>query len=93
MIYICDKCLRASCWAGIFMCWESQNAALYRVTKSQARRFKREHEDYLNLPEVVAPKTDHSTPTIPKNIAAIAYSGYGIPYIKSSRSGITSPTF
>lgn len=68
MIYVCDKCLRASCWAGIFMCDEARSAGLYRTTRAQARQFKREHDDYLNLPEVVAPRCDKVTPTIPRDV-------------------------
>lgn len=69
MIYVCNKCLTASCWAGIFMCDDARSAGLYRTTRAQAKRFNLEHEDYLNLPEVVAPNSDTSTPLIPARIA------------------------
>lgn len=68
MIYVCDKCLKASCWAGIFMCDEAREAGLYRATRAQLRPLHREHEDYMNLPEVVAPRSDKKTPTIPKKV-------------------------
>lgn len=53
-IWVCEGCLQASCWAGIFMCWESGCVGIKKITKGEARRLKVEHEDYLNLPEVQA---------------------------------------
>jgi hypothetical protein len=40
------------CWAGIFMCWTSREANIVNITKGYARSLGREHEDYINLPEV-----------------------------------------
>lgn len=51
------------------MCDDARSAGLYRTTRAQAKRFNLEHEDYLNLPEVVAPNSDTSTPLIPARIA------------------------
>ena len=53
-IWVCTECLQASCWAGIFMCWESRNANIKKITKAEARRLGLEHEDYIQLPEVQA---------------------------------------
>lgn len=68
MIYVCDKCLQASCWAGIFMCDESRTAGLYRARKGDLKRLGRESVDYMNLPEVVAPASDRSTPMVPRHV-------------------------
>jgi hypothetical protein len=46
-IDICDKCRRACCWLGIFMCDESQTAGLIRTTVAKHRATNPdEHEDY-----------------------------------------------
>lgn len=68
MIYICDKCLKASCWLGLFMCWESRDAGLYRAHKRDVVRFALENPDYINDPEVIAPKSDKTTPIIPRSL-------------------------
>lgn len=68
VIYVCDKCLQASCWAGIFMCDESRDAGLYRARKCDLKRLGREHADYMNLPEVVAPRSDTATPMLPRHV-------------------------
>lgn len=53
-IWVCTECLQASCWAGIFMCEESRDANVKKITKGEARKLGYEHEDYINLPEVQA---------------------------------------
>ena len=53
-IWVCASCLQASCWAGIFMCWESRTADIKKITKGEARKLKLESEDYIQLPEVQA---------------------------------------
>jgi len=68
MIYICDKCLQASCWAGIFMCWESREAGLYRATRPQLRKLAREHPSYWQREEVKAPRSDTRTPLLPNRV-------------------------
>lgn len=68
MIYICDKCLRACCWAGIFMCDESRNAGIYRAHKRDLIRFSREHSDYMEREEVQAPRHDKATPLMPRSL-------------------------
>ena len=59
-IWVCANCLQASCWAGIFMCWESATADIKKITKGEARKLGLENEDYLNLPEVRAYKDENS---------------------------------
>lgn len=46
-IDICDKCHRACCWLGMFMCDGAVNAGLIRTTVGEHRRSNPdEHEDY-----------------------------------------------
>lgn len=53
MVTVCDKCLCASCWQGIFMCDEAQNAGVVDKTVGELRALpddgNREHEDYWNF--------------------------------------------
>lgn len=72
MIYVCDKCLQASCWAGIFMCAEAKNAGLFRAMKSDLRKLGREHECYMDREEVRAPRSDKQTPMIPRKLLELA---------------------
>lgn len=45
-ITVCDKCLQASCWQGIFMCDESLNAGTVKKSRKELWRLKREHPSY-----------------------------------------------
>lgn len=45
-VIVCDRCFRASCWQGIFMCEESQSAGIIEKTVSELRHLGLEHEDY-----------------------------------------------
>jgi len=46
LITVCDKCLQASCWQGIFMCDESRSAGIVQKTRRQLRKLAREHPSY-----------------------------------------------
>lgn len=46
LITVCDKCLQASCWQGIFMCDEAQTAGIIQKTRKELRKLKREHPSY-----------------------------------------------
>jgi hypothetical protein len=46
LITVCDKCLQASCWQGIFMCNDSQTAGTVQKTKDELRKLNREHPSY-----------------------------------------------
>ncbi len=46
LVTVCDKCLRASCWNGIFMCDESTNAGITQRTVNQLRALGYENECY-----------------------------------------------
>ena len=45
-VTVCDKCLRASCWQGIWMCEESQFAGTVEKTTEELKKLDREHSDY-----------------------------------------------
>jgi hypothetical protein len=45
-VTVCDKCLQASCWHGVFMCWESKNAGTKDVTVSELRTLSRENPEW-----------------------------------------------
>ena len=46
-VLVCDQCLTASCWHGIFMCDDARSAGLKVVTVADLRALpeSREHED------------------------------------------------
>ena len=55
-VWVCESGKQASCWAGIFMCWESSTAGVVRQSKEECARLNHENSYYYILPEVqVAP--------------------------------------
>lgn len=52
LITVCDACLRACCWHGIFMCDDSRDAGLVQKTASELRKLNREHPSYYSRREV-----------------------------------------
>jgi hypothetical protein len=45
-ITVCDKCLQASCWQGIFMCDDSRYAGTVQMTIKELKELKLEHHSY-----------------------------------------------
>jgi hypothetical protein len=45
-VTVCDACLQASCWQGIFMCDEARDAGIVVKTVAELRELKLENEDY-----------------------------------------------
>lgn len=45
-VTVCDRCLQASCWQGIFMCWESRAAGVTTKTIAELHHLNLEHPDY-----------------------------------------------
>lgn len=45
-ITVCDKCLRACCWKGVFLCDDSYSAGTIDLPVSALRELDREHSDY-----------------------------------------------
>lgn len=46
-VTVCNKCLQSSCWQGLFMCEEAQNAGTIEMTRGELLRLGREHPDYF----------------------------------------------
>ena len=46
LITVCDKCLRASCWHGEFMCDEARSAGTVEKTVAELTLLDREHPSY-----------------------------------------------
>ena len=46
VVTVCDECLRASCWQGVFMCDRARNAGTTKQTVAQLRELDRENPDY-----------------------------------------------
>ncbi|MHB8272686.1 hypothetical protein [Bradyrhizobium sp.] len=45
-VTVCDNCLQASCWQGIFMCYESVSAGTTVKTVAELRKLNLENESY-----------------------------------------------
>ena len=45
-ITVCDKCLRACCWQGKFMCDEAIEAGTVEKTIKELKKLRLEHPDY-----------------------------------------------
>ena len=50
-VTVCDKCLRASCWKGEFMCEEARTAGTVEMTRQQLGKLKREHPHHWEEPD------------------------------------------
>lgn len=48
-ITVCDKCLQASCWQGIFMCWESLEAGTVEKTVAELRELDLESPSFWDI--------------------------------------------
>lgn len=46
LIEVCEKCYKASCWQGVFMCEEYKNAGTIFVTRETLIEMAYEHPDY-----------------------------------------------
>jgi hypothetical protein len=46
LITVCDACLQASCWQGVFLCDKAQNAGVVQMKRSELRKMGREHPSY-----------------------------------------------
>lgn len=54
LITVCDKCLQASCWQGVFMCQESQNAGTLQYTETKLKAMNLEHSSYWKTDQELA---------------------------------------
>lgn len=46
LVTVCDKCLTASCWNGLFMCDQADIAGITQKTVAELRTLDREHPCY-----------------------------------------------
>jgi len=46
MVTVCDKCFRASCWQGEFMCDDAVSAGITLKSVKDLIALDREHSDY-----------------------------------------------
>ncbi len=53
LITVCDKCLQASCWQGVFMCDESQAAGTVEKTIKELTKLGLEHPSYWGKQPVI----------------------------------------
>ena len=53
-VTVCDNCLMASCWQGIFMCDEAQGAGTVQMSRRELVKLGREHTDYMKTDEELA---------------------------------------
>lgn len=47
-VTVCDQCLTASCWHGVFMCQESKDAGTKKLLASELLRLGLESPDYFS---------------------------------------------
>lgn len=52
LITVCDKCLRASCWKGMFMCDEARYAGTVDKPLSELLELKLEHPDWFDTKHI-----------------------------------------
>ena len=45
LVQVCDKCHKASCWYGEFMCMDYSNAGIELKTVAELQELDLEHED------------------------------------------------
>ncbi len=48
LITVCDKCLQASCWQGVFMCQTSTVAGIVQKTRSELEDLNLEDATWWN---------------------------------------------
>lgn len=52
LITVCDACLRACCWHGVFFCEDYQTAGTTKKTARELRALDLEHPSYYSRKEV-----------------------------------------
>lgn len=53
MVTVCDACMRACCWHGLFLCDASQTAGTKDVPASELRKLGAEHSSYFTRAELI----------------------------------------
>lgn len=54
LIQVCDQCLCASCWQGLFMCQKAQNAGTIHKTRAELLALHLENPEQLKTDEELA---------------------------------------
>lgn len=54
LVTVCDKCLQASCWQGIFYCDDYKTAGTTQKTRKELAKLDRESSDYWKSDEALA---------------------------------------
>ena len=49
VVTVCDACLQASCWQGVFMCQAATGAGTVDKLVSELRALGLEHEDWWDI--------------------------------------------
>ena len=53
LVTVCDVCMRASCWHGLFICDGGQDAGTRDIASSELRKLKAEHPSYFTKAELM----------------------------------------
>jgi len=48
-VTVCDKCLKASCWQGVYMCNDTHNAGTVEKTIKELKKLKLENSSYWGI--------------------------------------------
>jgi hypothetical protein len=51
MITVCDNCLMASCWQGIYYCEEAERAGAIKKSRAELITLNLEHQDFWKTDE------------------------------------------
>jgi hypothetical protein len=51
LITVCDACKCASCWQGLFLCWESTGAGTVKMRRDALVALDYEHPVYMRTDE------------------------------------------
>lgn len=54
LITVCDKCLQASCWQGVFMCQESLHAGITQKRRDELEVMGLENPSYWKTDDELA---------------------------------------
>jgi hypothetical protein len=60
IITVCDACLQASCWQGIFYCNDYKTAGIRKITVRELRQISKESPSYWKTDEELLLAADKS---------------------------------
>ena len=47
LVTVCDRCLRATCWQGVFLCDDAYASGIVKKPRAELIALGREHADYI----------------------------------------------